>query len=186
MKGFLLQDWLTLRGGASAAVDPIVQSQAFWLDLSAYRDVIAWHEVSEFTVDAGASLLLTYETAPFEDDALFNAMAGPLTIATGVTVTQMLADRSPPLAKFFRWKLQPSVAPGGTWDITFRILIAVNRPGYRRPEYGGPSTGPITMSGSTSSGGGMSGTIYQGGGGGGTSGSGYGQLPINIPKKLGT
>lgn len=186
MKGFLLQDWLTLRGASGASADPIVQSQPFWLDLSAYRDVVAWLEVSEFTVDVGKNLLLNYQTAPFEDESLFNSMSGPITIATGVTVTQMLADRSPPLAKFFRWKVEPSAGTSAVWDVTFRILIAVNRPGYRRPEYGGPGGPTITMGGLGSSGSGKSGTIYQGGGGGGTSGSGYGQLPINIPKKLGT
>jgi hypothetical protein len=185
MKGFLLQDWLTLRGAAGASVDPIVQSQPFWLDLSAYRDVIAWLEVAEITVDAGKNLLLSYQTAPFEDELLFNAMSGPFTMTTGVTVTQMLADRSPPLAKFFRWKIEPSAGTAAVWDVTFRILIAVNRPGYRRPEYGGPGGSAITMGGLSSSGTGVSSTIYQGGSGG-TSGSGYGQLPINIPKKLGT
>lgn len=170
MKGFILQDWVTIRG-ASGAVSPIAQSQPFWLDLSDYRDVIAWLHVSELTIDGGGiNLLLNYQTAPFEDEQLFNSMSGPLTINTGVTVTQMLADRSPPLARFFRWKIEPSGATAAVWDVTFRILIAVNRPGYRTPSYGGPvASGPIVMATAPQS-------------GGSSNGGGYKQLPINIPK----
>lgn len=170
MKGFVVQDWLTIRG-ASGAVSPIAQSQPFWLDLSDYRDVIAWLEVAEFTIDAGVSLLLNYQTSPFEDEQLFNSMSGPLTIANGVTVTQMLADRSPPLARYFRGKLEPSAVTAAAWDITFRILIAVNRPGYRTPSYAGPSAsnGPIVMALPKKS-------------GGSSGGGGYKQLPINLPK----
>ena len=169
MKGFLLQDWVTIRG-ASGAVSAIAQSQPFWLDLSDYRDVIAWLEVSELTIDGGGvNLLLNYQTAPFEDEQLFNSMSGPLTITTGVTVTQMLADRSPPLARYFRWKIEPSAATVAVWDITFRILIAVNRPGYRTPSYAGPvASGPIMMAPKPS--------------GGSSNGGGYKQLPVNIPK----
>lgn len=187
MKGFMLQDWVTIRQAAQGAApfEPIVQSQAFWLDLSAYRDVIAWLEVSEFTIDAGVSILLSYQTSPLEDDQLFNAMAGPFAVTTGVTVTKMIADQAPPLAKFFRWKIEASGVTASTWDLTFRILIAVNKPGYRTPTYGGPGAGPITMGGLGSSGGGVSSTIYKGGAGSGSSGSGYGQLPVNIPKKYG-
>lgn len=154
MRGFLLQDWVTIRQnaplGGAGPYPSIVQGQPFWLDLSEYRDVVAWLDISEVTVDAGVNVQVTYQTAPFEDEALFTAMAPPIARSngySGLTVTQMLADVSPPLARYFRWMLSPSGATTVPWDITFRILIAVNRPGYRTPKYGGPGgSGPIMMS----------------------------------------
>lgn len=103
--------------------------------------MIAWLHVAEVGAEAGVTVKLSYETSPFEDELLFSPMAGPLTVATGVTVTSMLADVSPPLAKYFRWKVQPSGPTTSVWDITFRILIAVNQPGYRTPTYSGMAGG---------------------------------------------
>lgn len=146
MKGFVVQNWLTIRRAPQAAPPTVVQSQPFWLDLSDYRDVIAWLDVSEVTVEAGVTAQLLYETAPFEDELLFSTLAGPITVVPGVAVTKMIADIAPPLAKYFRWKLTVSGATTVAWDVTFRILIAVNRPGYRTPTYGGL---PMSGKGST-------------------------------------
>jgi len=186
MRGFLLQDWVTIRRkeqGGAAPYPTVVQGQPFWLDLSDYRDVVAWLDVRQVGVaDAGVNVQVTYQTAPFEDEALFSAMAPPIAMAngySGLTVTQMLADVSPPLARYFRWMLSPSGATSAPWDITFRVYIAVNRPGYRTPTYGGPGgDGPIMMPTpiSKSSGSLVSSLLKQG-----TSSSGS----LQVPKKFG-
>lgn len=184
MRGFVLQDWVTIRQKEVPGAGPyptIVQGQPFWLDLSEYRDVVAWLDIAEVTVDVGVNVQVTYQTAPFENEALFTAMAPPIARSngySGLTVTQMLADVSPPLARYFRWMLSPSGATTAPWDITFRILIAVNRPGYRTPTYAGPGAGPITMPTPISkSSGSLVSSLYKQG----TSGSGS----LQIPKKFG-
>ncbi len=132
MRGIMLQDWVTLRGQGGTTT-PIIQGQPFWLDLLPYRDVIAWLEVRNFTTDAG-TVQLSYQTSPTQDEGLFATMAGPLTVSVGVMITQMIAPiiATVPLSRYFRWLVSPSTAPTNPWDITFRILIAVNQPGSAR------------------------------------------------------
>lgn len=131
MEGATLQDWVTIRAVGHVTV---AQGEPFWLDLSAYRDAIAWLHVAALYVSGGdVSVRLSYETAPTADEALFALVGGPIVLqANTVTVTQMLGSiANPPLARLFRWKLSVSGATSSTWDATFRVLVALNRPGYR-------------------------------------------------------
>jgi hypothetical protein len=133
MRGMMLQDWVTVRGQV-ATTTPIVQGQPFWLDLLQYRDVIAWLEVREASNDRG-TVQLTYQTAPTQDEALFAPMVAAFDVGVGVTVTQMIAPIivGVPLARYLRWSMAPSApSAAAPWDVTFRILVAVNQPGSAR------------------------------------------------------
>ena len=133
MDGLILQDWVTVRGAAGATVTRVVQSELAWADLAAYRDVVAWLEVREWSADAGVAVQLQYQTAVARDEGLFVSLAS-VNLAVGVTVTPILAATATvPLARFMRWSLAP-VTPSTTnpWDATFRILVAANRPARSR------------------------------------------------------
>ncbi len=135
MEGRVLQDWVTIRAMGDVK---IVQGQPFWLDASNYRDVMAWLDVRETLAAApGSEVQISYETAPTEDEALFTLLGGPVTfVSNTVTVTQMLGSiQGTPLARWFRWKLSLKSPSANTWDGTFRVLVAFNRPGYRTPTY---------------------------------------------------
>jgi hypothetical protein len=76
---------------------------------------------------------LFLETSPTDDDVLFQSITG-----TGAAVTPLAASNTPtvvkmpmlsatvPISRYLRWRLASS---GGTWDATFRILVAANSPG---------------------------------------------------------
>jgi hypothetical protein len=142
MEGFLFQDWVTIRGAAgvlpTAPLGMVIQAQPFWIDMSAYRDVMVWLDVRNVDVDVTKTVKIAYETAPTCDESLFAQMITPLDIQTGVAVTQLFSSAVfsaslttfPPLARWFRWKLFPSAATAASWDVTFRIFLAANRPGY--------------------------------------------------------
>jgi hypothetical protein len=124
MRCFLAQDYITLRGGTAGTV--ITQSATSWLDLSAFQDIVTWLDVKEFS---GGTVQVAYQTSPTKDDALFVNIAGPFSLALGVTVNVYLASSvTNPLAKFFRWQL---TVTGSTppWDATFRLWLAANAPG---------------------------------------------------------
>lgn len=133
MEGRLVQDWLTLNGAGDIQ---FVQTEALWLDISAYRDVMAWLHVEARTPPAGADVQVLYETAPLPDDRLFATVGGPVSLLADdtVTVTQMIGNQSAlPPGRLFRWKIKLSTSAGGNWSVTFRIFVALNRPGYRTP-----------------------------------------------------
>ena len=133
MDCFLLQDWLALSsasGGAGSTVS-IPQSEAGWLDLGAYRDVVAWVEVKELS---SSSLSIGLQSAVAKEELLFATMGStPSPLTTGVKVVPMLqelqtgAAGAAPLARWLRW--QVSLSGGSGWDVTFRIWIAANKPG---------------------------------------------------------
>lgn len=68
MYGYLLQDWITLRGTASGAT--FVQSEPDWMSFQAYSDIVFWLEVKAVTLGGLTSMTLDYETAPVKDEAL--------------------------------------------------------------------------------------------------------------------
>ena len=126
MYGYVLQDWITVRGGTIA---DIIQGESTWMGFSSFQDIVFWLDVREMT-SPGTSLTWNYETAPSKDNNLFTVMAST-TIATltpGVQPLQkvILSTATVPLATWVRWRLSPSGATT-PWDATFRILCAANR-----------------------------------------------------------
>lgn len=132
MDGLVLQDWITIRGQGGPTVRTVTQGADCWLDLAAYRDLVAWVDVREVSADAAVSVQLTFQTAPTLDEMLFVAMAPPLSLTVGLTLLPMLAPLAQaPLSRFLRWKLGPSTTTTAPWDVTFRCLLAANRPGKK-------------------------------------------------------
>lgn len=129
MYGICLQDFVTIRGATS--VTSITQSEAQWLDLQAFQDLVFWLDVKELTSGGATTFTVAYQTAPTKDDSLFVNMAS-VTIAAGVAVTSVLKDTATnPLARYVRWQLAVTGSPTSAWDATFRIWVAGNAPGAR-------------------------------------------------------
>ena len=131
MYGFLLQDWITIRGANSPLVSTITQTESNWVSLQPYQDIIFWLEVREITLSSATSISVNYETAPTKDESLFTAMVtGPaVTAAANVpTITKVLLSQNPtcPLARWVRWRLSVTGTPVAAWDMTFRITAAAN------------------------------------------------------------
>ena len=126
MDTYLLQDWLSLSSNAAGNV--ITQSEGRWLDLAAYRDVVAWLDVKQ--VSSG-SVAIGYQSAIAKEETLFATMAtSTRLLSPGVSTVPMLYElqamsRAAPLARWVRW--QASLNAGDS--ITFRIWIAANKPG---------------------------------------------------------
>lgn len=128
MYGYVLQDWITVRGGAIA---DIIQGESTWMGFSSFQDIVIWLDVREIT-SPGTSLTWNYETAPSKDNNLFTVMASNVitTLTPGVQtpLQKVILASNPavPLATWVRWRLSPA---GATvpWDATFRILCAANR-----------------------------------------------------------
>jgi len=122
MHSYILEDWLTVRGPGS---DTITQDEMRWLDLEAFQDAVFYVECRSST----ASPTITFQTSPCKDDSLFAPFAstGLNGSTTPSVVPALLANASPPLARFVRWQI---VGPIGTpWDATFRVIVAANSPG---------------------------------------------------------
>ncbi|MBK6693883.1 MAG: hypothetical protein IPG50_17000 [Myxococcales bacterium] len=133
MYGFLLQDWITIRGSNSLLVS-VTQSESNWASLQPYQDIVFWLEVREITVTAATNITVFYETAPLKDDSLFISMTTnpAITVAsTTPTITKVLLQQNPavPLARWVRWRLAASAAQSAAWDMTFRISCAANAVG---------------------------------------------------------
>jgi hypothetical protein len=127
MHGFVLQDWLTIRGGSSITV--VTQTEHAWVDLPGYQDVVVWLQVSEVTTGAG-TITINYDTAPIPDESLFVAMGSTTisgTIMNPPTLTSVILSALPnqPLARLVRWRMTQSGA-SSAWDVTFRVLLAAN------------------------------------------------------------
>lgn len=126
MDCYLLQDWLSLRTTSGGT---ITQSEQAWLDLGAYRDVIAWIDVREMSP---AGVPLAIQTSVAKEESLFATMVALLpSSSSGLTVLPALQDvqtgavNAAGLARWVRWQVSSMSA----WDITFRIWIAANKPG---------------------------------------------------------
>jgi hypothetical protein len=133
MHAFVLQDWVTIRGGSS--IQTITQSESEWHSLDGYQDLLAWIDIREVTIGgAMTSISFNLQTAPIKDEYLFVTMeASSLAATVALTVPSVrkviLAVSntwSVPLGKFVRWQLVTNVAPSSSWDATFRILLCAN------------------------------------------------------------
>jgi len=137
MDCFLLQDWTTIRGASSPPVLSVTQTQAWWMDLSAYQDIVTWLDVREVTGPTGGAtgLYLDIQTAPTRDDAFFLSMvssATPFGIAIAAlatpTVNKLTKElAATPLSRWLRWQINTGgTTPTATWDVTFRVFLAAN------------------------------------------------------------
>ncbi len=138
MFGYVLQDWITVRGTIPASGSPdIIQGESTWMGFSSFQDVVIWLDVREITFPAGSPFNLTFnfDTAPSKDSNLFVTLGsiGPLTspLSPGVQLPLpkaiLASNPSVPLATWLRWRLTPGGASTNTWDATFRVLVAANR-----------------------------------------------------------
>lgn len=131
MYGYLVQDWLTIRGTQANAA--VIQSEADWLSLQPYQDVVFWLEVKSVTLGGLTSLTLEYQTAPAKDESLFTSMTTAVTLAAGTTptITKVLLAQNPtvPLARYVRWKIIPNGTPSSEYGVCFRIHCAANAVG---------------------------------------------------------
>jgi hypothetical protein len=121
MHTFILQDWITIRGGTG--VTTITQPETSWLDLEPFQDVVFWVDVKEST--GGPSLFL--QTSPTLDETFFQSMtnASMVAAAAPTLLPAFMMSAAVPLARYVRWLI--SGMP--TWDATFRIVVAANSPG---------------------------------------------------------
>ncbi len=135
MHGFVLQDYVTIRG--SSTTQTITQSEHEWVDLSNFEDLITWIDVKEVTLSGNASVQFNIQTAPIKDEFLFVTMeSAPLTVTVALTapsVRKAILDQTSntagapiPLGRFVRWQLVAAGATG-SWDVVFRIVCCANR-----------------------------------------------------------
>jgi hypothetical protein len=132
MYGYILQDWITIRGNTT--VTSIGQSESGWLGLAPFQDIVLWLDVREFSVGGATSLLMHYETAPTKDESLFTDMVTPVTVALSaspIVPTKILLAQNPtvPLGRWVRWRLTLNGTATSAWDATFRILACCNAVG---------------------------------------------------------
>jgi hypothetical protein len=131
MYSYILQDWVTLRGSSTVTV--LGQGESEWLDLTGGEDIVIWLDVKEVSPTSGV-VTFSYQTAPTKDADLFQGMVTSQSITVpGITATVVLKDSAAvPLAKWLRWQVQ--VTSASAWDVTFRILCAVNATGSNRSQ----------------------------------------------------
>jgi hypothetical protein len=134
MRGFVLQDWVTIRG--ATAITQITQNESGWLSLEMYQDAIFWLQASEVTLGGATTINVNYQTAPIKDEPLFVNLGsgGPALTAAAQMPTPKITSiilsaigSNTPLSRWVRWQLVPTASPAGIWDITFRILVSCNQ-----------------------------------------------------------
>ena len=117
---------------SNAANMVFTQSEARWIDLAGYRDVVAWLDVKQVS---SSSVAIGYQSAIAKEDVTGSSLFATMATSTrllgpGVSIVPMLYELqsisgAPPLARWVRW--QASLNAGDS--ITFRIWIAANKPG---------------------------------------------------------
>ncbi len=121
MLGALMQEWITVQG---AAGKNLVQLPHNYVDVTYLQDLCFWIDVA--TAQSSSTVLLSFQTAPFNEDALFQNLVASTdlkVIAGTVTPVAALAqDCVVPPARWVRWSLTSSAA----WSATFRVFMAAN------------------------------------------------------------
>jgi hypothetical protein len=138
MRGFVLQDWITIRG-ATTGITQVTQDEASWLSMEMYQDAIFQLQVTELTLGGGA-LVINMETAPIKDETLWLPMGpGPTPMGLNLTsanvgasnvlrvVLSSIGAAGNPLMRWIRWRLIPTGPFTAPWDLTFRILMSANQ-----------------------------------------------------------
>jgi hypothetical protein len=133
MRGYVLQDWVTIRGSSSTL--SVAQPTSDYLDLGPFEDAVVWLEVSEVTTGGVSFLSMAFESAPIREDAFFTAQGGyapTIAIAEGVAVAPIVLDDLPigqlPIARWLRWKITSPGGGGSSWSVTFRAVVAAHTP----------------------------------------------------------
>jgi hypothetical protein len=128
MRAFVLQDWVTIRGGT--AITQIIQNEANWAQLDAFQDVFIWFQMPEVTT-SGGTLTMNLETAPIKDESLFTVMTSANLAMSGASQTPViqpvLYTAAKPLAKWVRWRISASGSFSAAWDSTFRLFLVANQ-----------------------------------------------------------
>ncbi len=128
MYGYILQDWITIRGTQSGV--SIIQSEADWMSFQPYGDIVLWLDTKAVTLAGLTSLTLAYETSPAKDESLFTPMVAAVTLVAGTSplITKVLVSQNPtvPLARYVRWRLIPTGTPTGEYGACFRIFASAN------------------------------------------------------------
>jgi hypothetical protein len=128
MYGFILQDWVTIRGNQT--ITSITQGENGWLGLAPFQDIVVWLDVRALTLGGLTNIVMNYETAPIKDESLFTAMTAGINMAAGTTptITKILLSQNPtvPLGRWARWHLTTSGTATSVWDATFRIAVCCN------------------------------------------------------------
>jgi hypothetical protein len=131
--GYLLQDWITIRGSVLQASPPTVtQSEADWMSFQPYQDIVFWLEVKSWQAGGLTSVNLDYQTAPAKDESLFVNMITTTAITAAVSrQDKVLLAQNPtvPLARWVRWKLTWNGTSTSEYGICFRIFCAANAVG---------------------------------------------------------
>ncbi len=131
MYGYVLQDWITVKGSGNTPA-LFIQNESDWMGFSSFQDIVFWVDYREATLPtSGLKLLL--QTCPTKDDVLFQTMTNcSLTlVAAGATPISplpsviLVTNPAVPLSTWVRWALSPQ--SNQTWDVTFRILASANR-----------------------------------------------------------
>ena len=119
MQPYILQDWTTIRSAQAT----VTQGEGGWLDLAPHQDVQFYVDVREQSGASAPNIFL--QTSPNKEDVLFQTM---VTVASNSVanpyVVKLSATPTVPLARYVRWQL--SMISGGTWDVTFRVLVGAN------------------------------------------------------------
>ena len=133
MSGYVLQDWITIRGAASPFAD-IIQGESTWMGFSTFQDIVIWLDVREAAFPTSGTLNWILETSPSKDNNLFVPMTGASTGAVSSTpalspmkVILANAATTVPLATWVRWRVSSGGTSTQAWDATFRVLVAANR-----------------------------------------------------------
>jgi hypothetical protein len=128
MYGYILQDWITIRGTQTGV--SIIQSEADWMSFQPYGDIVLWLDTKAVTLAGLTSLTLAYETSPAKDESLFTPMVAAVTLVAGTSplITKVLVSQNPtvPLARYVRWRLIPTGTPTGEYGACFRIFASAN------------------------------------------------------------
>jgi hypothetical protein len=130
MYGYVLQDWITIRGAAGTNTS-ITQGEQSWMGFAPYQDIVFWLEVREVTLASATNVTVNYETAPSKDESLFLPMVTGVAVTAALAtpaVTKVILAQNPtvPLARWVRWKLNLTGTASASWDMTFRVLCAAN------------------------------------------------------------
>ena len=134
MYGYLVQDWITIRGSTTGASPPTVtQSEADWMSFQPYQDIVFWLEVKSWTAGGLDSVTLDYQTAPAKDESLFVKMITTAPITAAITRRDKVllaqitaASTDVPLARWVRWKLTWDGTAASEYGLCFRIHAAAN------------------------------------------------------------